>query len=165
MNSVKVPIRYLPKALSKTDKKKQAKMLLKSRRLYKQGKYYTRKQLPSYPHKVSQHIRNAQRMYGVEKITPSRELAKATGCSVDALTKIVKKGEGAYFSSGSRPNQTAQSWGLARLGSAVTGGKAAVIDFDILEEGCNHKKRAFTLAKQARKKHGSKLSRTRKILL
>ena len=49
--------------------------------------------------------------------------------------QIVKKGEGAYYSSGSRPNQTAKSWGLARLASSLTAGKAAAIDYDIIEKG------------------------------
>ena len=34
--------RYLPKILSRGDRKKQSQMLLKSRRFYKKGKYYTR---------------------------------------------------------------------------------------------------------------------------
>jgi len=67
------------------------------------------------------------------------------------LQKIVNKGEGAYFSSGSRPNQTPQSWGIARLASAVTGGKAAIVDYHIIEDGCDHKKRAFKLANKTRK--------------
>ena len=33
------PLRYLPKRLTKRDKDKQKKMLNKSRKLYKQGKY------------------------------------------------------------------------------------------------------------------------------
>ena len=53
---------------------------------------------------------------------------KKTGCSIEALKKIVNKGEGAYYSSGSRPNQTSHSWGYARLASAITGGKAAAVD-------------------------------------
>jgi len=40
------------------------------------------------------------------------------------LQKIVNKGMGAYYSSGSRPNQTPASWGIARLASAITGGPA-----------------------------------------
>jgi hypothetical protein len=138
--------------LSKKDKKKQGEMLLKSRRLYKKGKYYTRKRVKSYPHKTSNHIMNARRIYGLDTIIPDKKLAKATGCSIQALESIVKKGEGAYFSSGSRPNQTAQSWGLARLASSVTGGKAANVDFHILEEGCDHSKRAFKMANKTRKK-------------
>ena len=42
------------------------------------------------------------------------------------------KGRGAYFSSGSRPNQTPESWALARLASALMFGKSARIDKDIL---------------------------------
>ena len=147
----KFPLRYLPKILSRGDRKKQSQMLLKSRRLYKKGKYYTRTKLASYPHKVSSHIQNAQRIYGLTTIQPNKQLSKATGCSIKALKKIVNKGEGAYFSSGSRPNQTPQSWGIARLASAVTGGKSAVVDYKIIEEGCDHKKRAFKMANKTRK--------------
>ena len=71
-----------------------------------------------------------------------------------ALLKIVKKGQGAYYSSGSRPNQTAHSWGIARLASAITSGKAAAIDYKILEEGCNKNSKALKLAKKAKIKHG-----------
>ena len=49
------------------------------------------------------------------------------------LKKKFQKGQGAYFSSGSRPNQTGHSWGYARMASAITGGKAAAIDYHILE--------------------------------
>ena len=81
--------------------------------------------------------------------------------NIEALNKIVKKGEGAYYSSGSRPNQTPQSWGYARLASSVTGGKAAIVDYDILENGCNHKKPAFLLAKKMKEK--TTLSKTKKV--
>jgi hypothetical protein len=101
-------------------------------------------------------------IYKVDNITPNKQLASATGCSLDALNQIVKKGEGAYYSSGSRPNQTAQSWGLARLASSLTSGKAAAVDFNILDKGCDHNKKAFALAKKAKKKYGHGLSRTKK---
>jgi len=99
------------------------------------------------------------------KIVPNKELSNATGCSIAALKQIIRKGEGAYFSSGSRPNQTAQSWGVARLASSITGGKAAAVDYSILEKGCNHRKPAFILANAARKKHGRGNSKTKKITL
>ena len=150
----KIPLRYLPFGLSNKDFKKQVQMLKKSRSNYKKGKYFTRKQVKSFKSRPSKHIKNAQKIYNVENVVPSKELAKATGCSIDALNKIVKKGEGAYFSSGSRPNQTAQSWGYARLASALTAGKAAAIDYNILEKECNHRGKAFTLAKKARKAYG-----------
>jgi DNA-binding Xre family transcriptional regulator len=163
MNNIKVPIRYLPKNLSKKDKKKQKNMLLKSRKLYKKHKYFTRKKLPSYKNKTSKHILNAQKIYKIDKILPNKELSKKTGCSISALKKIVRKGEGAYFSSGSRPNQTAQSWGLARLASAITSGKSAAVDYKILDKGCDHKKKAFILAKKAKKIYNYGRRKTKKV--
>tara|TARA_R100001594_G_scaffold149788_2_gene208649 strand:- start:261 stop:668 length:408 start_codon:yes stop_codon:yes gene_type:complete len=45
--------------------------------------------------------------------------------------KVMDKGKGAYYSSGSRPNQTASSWAYARLASVIMGGPARKIDKDI----------------------------------
>ena len=151
---MKINLRYVPKALTKKDKQKQKRELMKSRRLYKKGHYYTRRKMSSFVSKKSPHIIAAEKMYHVEKIGATSELAKATGCSQEALAKIINKGEGAYFSSGSRPNQTAQSWGKARLASAITSGKAAAVDYSILEKGCKTGSKALHLAKIARKKHG-----------
>ena len=158
---MKINLRYLPNILSKKDKKKQINMLLKSRKLYKKGNYYTRKNVSSFKSQKSNHIINAEKMYNVKKIVVDNELSKATGCSKNALRKIINKGEGAYFSFGSRPNQTAQSWGLARLASSITGGKAAAVDYNILEEGCKINSKALKLAKKAKKKYGYG---TRKVL-
>ena len=154
MSDRKITLRYLPNRLTKKDKKKQYNMLMKSRRLYKKGKYFTRKAVSSYKSNVSKHIIKAKRMYDVENIGVTTELAKKTGCSKDALREIVRKGEGAYYSSGSRPNQTSQSWGVARLASAITSGKAAAVDYSILEKGCKKNSKALRLAKLAKKKHG-----------
>lgn len=149
-----VPIKYLPKRLTRKDKRKYSRELRKSRKAYKKGKYVTRKKVKSYKKKESQHVINAKNIYDVDSVSASPKLARKTGCSVGALRKIVKKGQGAYFSSGSRPNQTGHSWGRARLASAITGGKAAAVDYKILEEGCKKNSKALRLAKRARKKHG-----------
>ena len=53
------------------------------------------------------------------------------------LERIVKKGMGACYSIGSRPNQTPLSRGNARLGNSITGNKASVVDNHILRED-NH---------------------------
>jgi len=165
MSSQKVPMRYLPKRLTRKDKKVQAQMLKKSRRLYKKGIYFSRKPVPSFKSNVSPHIIKARKMYGVEKIGATDELAKKTRCSKNALAKIINKGAGAYFSSGSRPNQTAQSWGVARLASSITSGKAAAVDFNILNNGCKPGSRALSLAKKAKKKYGYGTGPTRKTKL
>jgi hypothetical protein len=148
-----VPARYVPRTLSSRDRHTIRKELVKSRRLYKRGLYHTRTKVPSYPHRQSKHLLTAKRLYGLRNIYPSPALAAATGCSVAALQAIVRKGEGAYYSSGSRPNQTAQSWGLARLASAVTGGKASGVDYHILENGCRPTSKALRLAQTPRAGH------------
>jgi hypothetical protein len=149
-----VPVKYLPKKLTQKDKRKYSRELRKSRKAYKKGKYIIRKKVKSYKKKESQHVINAKKIYGVDSVSASPKLARKTGCSVGTLRKIVKKGQGAYFSSGSRPNQTGHSWGRARLASAISGGKAAAVDYKILEEGCKKNSKALRLAKNARKKHG-----------
>ena len=160
---MKIPVRYVPTKITEKDKQKQVKMLIKSRKLYKQHKYYTRAKIASYKNKTSKHILNARKIYNIQHVKPGKELARKTGCTLAALNEIVKRGEGAYYSSGSRPNQSAASWGLARLASSITGGKAAAVDFNILDKGCNHKGKAFTLANKSRKKYKYGQSKTRKV--
>jgi len=165
MKIIKFPIRYIPRKLTRKDKQKQINMLIKSKNLYKKHKYYTRKNISSYKNKKSKHILNAYKIYNIKNIIPSKELSQKTGCKLSALNQIVKKGEGAYYSSGSRPNQTPQSWGLARLASSLTSGKAAAVDYDIIDKGCNHKKKAFILANKSRKKYNYGQSKTKKVVL
>ena len=148
MNFIK---RYLPPTLSRRDRTRQRKELTKSRRLYKQNKYYTRKSVKSFKSKPSKHVDNARRLYRIQNIRPTRELSRRTGCSLKGLRQIVRKGEGAYYSSGSRPNQTPQSWGYARLASAITGGNASAVDFHIIDKECDRRKPAYRLAQRPRK--------------
>lgn len=148
MNFIK---RYLPDRLSRRDRIQQRKELTKSRRLYKQNKYYTRKSVKSFKSKQSKHVDNARRIYHIQNIRPTSELSRRTGCSLKGLRQIVRKGEGAYYSSGSRPNQTPQSWGYARLASAITGGNASAVDFHIIDKECDHRKPAYRLAQRPRK--------------
>ena len=155
-----VPMRYVPRSLSEKNKATQRAELKKSRKAYRQkdgkgkskgkNKYYTRKKMPSVQSKVSPHVIKARKVYGIEKITPSAELAKVTKCSRATLRRIEQKGQGAYYSSGSRPNQTAHPWGRARLASAITGGKASAVDLKLLEAGCDKQSKALKLAKKAK---------------
>lgn len=161
--TIKFPMRYLPKMLNKKDNEKQIKMLIKSQKQYKKGLYYNREKVASFKTKKSNHILNARRIYKIENIAPTKELALKTGCSLDALNKIIRKGEGAYYSSGSRPNQTPQSWGLARLASALTSGKAAAVDYKIISDNCDHKKKAFILANKAKQKYKNGHTKAKKV--
>jgi hypothetical protein len=153
IKSTNINLRYLPKRLTIKDKAKQSKMLVKSKKLYKKGIYYTRKPVSSFKSKTSKHILNARRIYNVDKIGATNELARASGCSKSILSKIINKGAGAYYSSGSRPNQTPQSWGVARLASALTAGKAGAVDYDLLVNGCKKGSIGYKMALKARKKY------------
>ena len=147
--------KYVPKSLSAKDKKQQVKELSKSVKQYKKKKYHTRKKVKSFKSKPSSHVENAKQIYGIEKMTVNDELARKTQCSKKGLRQIVKKGMGAYYSAGSRPNQTAQSWGRARLASAITGGPSSKVDFHILEKECKPNSKPVKLAKQFMKKKQS----------
>lgn len=155
--------KYVPKTITKKDKLKQLKMIQKSQKLYKKKIYFIRKKIKSFTSKQSKHIIKAKEMYDIKSIKADKEFSKKTGCSIKSLKKIINKGEGAYYSSGSRPNQTAQSWGVARLASALTGGKAGAIDYKILESGCNKESIGYKMAQKSKQKYGKGLSKASKI--
>ena len=155
---MKLTYRYVQN-LNTKDKKKQAKEIEKSKKLYKKNIYYTRKKMSSFKSKPSRHVVKAKKMYQINSISPSENLAKKSGCSKAGLMKIVKKGQGAYYSSGSRPSQTAHSWGIARLASSLTGGKSSGVDLHILQMYCNKNSKALKIAQT--QKQG--LRKTKKI--
>ena len=65
------------------------------------------------------------------------EIARITGYKVGGLRKIVQKGRGAFRSNPQsvRPQiKSATAWGVARVYSAVMGGKAKKIDKDLLKK-------------------------------
>ena len=119
--------------LSKNNKVQQLKELAKSRKAYKSKKYYDRKKMPSFKSKKSRHVVDFEKKYCVN-ITHLPKVAKATGVPIKALKDVLKKGRGAYYSSGSRPNQSSHSWAYARLGSVLLKRNAYKIDKHILDE-------------------------------
>tara|TARA_B110000977_G_scaffold191571_1_gene263892 strand:- start:8696 stop:9217 length:522 start_codon:yes stop_codon:yes gene_type:complete len=157
------PRKYVPTQLSREDKTLQLKALKKSKRDYLEGKYSVREKIKSFKSKPSRHVVQAKKIYNITNIKPSRILAKKTGCKISVLKEIEAKGMGAYYSGGSRPSQTAHSWGRARLASAISGGKAAAVDYKILGGGCNRGSIALKLAKRAKQKHGYGQRRVPKV--
>jgi len=68
-------------------------------------------------------------------ITKLEDIAKATGINIKALKEVENKGRGAFYSSGSRPGQTPQSWSRARLYAFLMGGSAVrKVDKSIIEK-------------------------------
>tara|TARA_B100000902_G_C27238611_1_gene878773 strand:+ start:1008 stop:1487 length:480 start_codon:yes stop_codon:yes gene_type:complete len=151
---LRVPTNYIPKSLSRKNKKLQRSELKKSRKAYRKKQYYTRKKLPGYKSRRTRWAKRASKIYNVPdmKDVGMSELSSLTKCSVKSLNNIIKKGVGAYYSAGSRPNQTAHSWGIARLYSAISGGPASKVDMHLLKEGCKKNSRALRLAKKEKRK-------------
>jgi hypothetical protein len=113
-----VPDTYL-KGLKGEDRKKQIKSIF-------EGKARPKTKAPT---KRSSWVEKFEKKYGT-KIN-DKEFIHKNIITKTGQEKIILKGKGAYYSSGSRPNQTAHSWGLARLASVILGGPSRRIDKDI----------------------------------
>ena len=61
--------------------------------MYKRKNIIQEKKLKSFKSKKSEHIKNAERIYKLDSIKPSKKLAEKTGCSLKGLQEIVKKGQ------------------------------------------------------------------------
>ena len=118
--------------LSRKDKKKQLRSIKKSKKSYKKGKYFTRPILKSFKSKKSSWTQKFHKLHPEAKTL--KQIADVTGIPKPALSAVKKKGMGAYYSSGSRPNQTAESWGLARMYSYILGGPTRRVDHHITEK-------------------------------
>ena len=129
--NTKIPKKYT-KGLSTRDKKKQLKNIKTAKKAYKNKKYIDRPKLKSYKNKTSSWTEKFKLKYG--NITKIKGIAKATGTPEGALRAVLKKGRGAYYSSGSRPNQTAESWGRARMYSYIMGGPTRKYDKEITKK-------------------------------
>ena len=118
-----VPKKYLPAGLSAADRKKQLESIKKGT---------DRPKLKSAPApKRSSHVVKFEKKYGT-KIT-NKKFINDNLLSYKGQEEIFKKGLAAYRT-GSRPNVTATQWKLARLASALTGGKSATVDKAILKK-------------------------------
>jgi hypothetical protein len=80
----------------------------------------------------SSHAKKFEDKYGVK--VSDKDFIYKNLMSKKGVEEIMSKGRGAFFSSGSRPNQTAYSWALSRLASVLTGGNALKVDKSIAEE-------------------------------
>ncbi len=119
----KVPSTYVPKGLSEKDKKKQIKSILDKKE---------RPKLESFKSKRSSWVEKFEDKYKT-KITDKKFIYKNI-ISKEGVDQIIAKGRGAYYSAGSRPNQTMFSWANARLASVILGGGARKVDKKIWDK-------------------------------
>lgn len=119
----KINPKYIPKILSKKDKKKQIKSIKNKTE---------RPKLKSFKSKRSTLVKRFEKKFK-RKINDfifiSKNIIKKKG-----ITQIMNKGRGAYYSSGSRPNQTSQSWALARLAGVIMNSPARQVDKKIWDK-------------------------------
>ncbi len=117
-----IPKQYVPASLNKEDRKKQIESIQKG----------TKRPKVDFDSRRSTHVVKFEKKYN-KKINDKKwindNLLKSKGQEL-----IKKKGYGAYYSSGSRPNQTPESWALARLASVLMNGKARRIDKAIYDK-------------------------------
>jgi len=118
----RVPKRYIPDTLSEKDKRKQIKSIFEN------------KERPSvkYKKRRSSWAVKFEKKYGTN--IKDEDFIDKNILKKEGQEKIIMKGKGAYYSSGSRPNQTAISWGYGRLASVIMGGPSRKLDKDIWEK-------------------------------
>ena len=121
--SDKINKKYVPDSLSKSDKKKQIKSI-------KEGK--DRPELKSAKTRRSTWVVKFEKKYGT-KITDDDFISKNI-IAKKGINEILNKGRGAYYSSGSRPNVSAEQWGRSRLASVIMNGPARKVDKKIWEK-------------------------------
>lgn len=113
-----IPKRYLPDSLSPAERKKQIKSIFEGK---DRPKVKVKKRKSSWTIQFNEKYgKEIDKLKGGKS---KKNIAKVTGIPVGAINEIFKKGEGAYYSSGSRPNQTASSWAYARVYAYIMGGK------------------------------------------
>tara|TARA_B100001094_G_scaffold213396_1_gene207448 strand:- start:1311 stop:1757 length:447 start_codon:yes stop_codon:yes gene_type:complete len=113
-----IPKQYLPDTLKGKDRQKQIKSI------------FEKKERPTtkVKSKKSNWTNLFSKKYGKELDEmkgkrSKKNIAKVTGIPFKAIDEVYKKGEGAYYSSGSRPNQTPSSWARGRIYAYIMGGK------------------------------------------
>ena len=119
----RISLKYVPQSLTESDKRLQIQSIKRQER---------RPKVESFQSKRSPLVKSFEDKYGykinqLDKI--DKQIIKRAG-----IDKILAKGKGAYYSSGSRPNQTADSWALARLAGVIMGSPARKVDQKIWDE-------------------------------
>jgi len=132
MNERKIPKRYIPAVLTRRDKEKQLKSILEQT---------DRPILKSFKSRRSSWSNLARDFFGEDNTSKedmARILSKGDKKRYNELMKgfneIFDKGMKAYYTSGSRPNQTPYSWAFGRLFSVLFGGKSRDIDKNEVEK-------------------------------
>ena len=118
-----IPKQYIPESLTDEDLAKQVKSIKEEK---------GRPKVDSFKSKRSNWVKDFEDKYKT-KISDFDFIEKKI-LKKEGIKQVLNKGVGAYYSAGSRPNQTATSWSRARLASVIMGGPARKIDKNIWEK-------------------------------
>ena len=114
-----IPQKYYA-GLNKSDAIKQCKNIKKSQKAYKEkNEYINRPKLPVEKKVRSEWIEKFNKKYKDLKIYDWKGIEKKLGIKESVLKEIYRRGLSAYYSNGSRPNQTAHSWAFSRIASFI----------------------------------------------
>ena len=119
----KIPKQYIPESLSDKDLEKQVKSIKEEK---------GRPKVETFKSKRSGFVKEFEEKYKT-KISDFDFIEKNI-LKKEGIKQVLNKGVGAYYSSGSRPNQTPTSWSRARLASVIMNGPARKIDKKIWEK-------------------------------
>lgn len=132
MDERKIPKRYLPPSLSPEDRRKQLSSI---RRGTKRPFVKSFKSIKSpWTTKAKNYFGDGNTSKADMSLILSKGDKKREREIRQGLDEIFDKGAKAYFTSGSRPNQTPESWGYGRVFSVLFGGPSRDIDKAIVEK-------------------------------
>ena len=112
-----IPKRYLPDSLSKSERQKQIKSIFEGK---ERPKTKVKEKKSTWTTQFDKEY--GEQLDAMKGKRSKRNIAKVTGIPFKAIDEVYKKGEGAFYSSGSRPNQTASSWARGRIYAYIMGG-------------------------------------------
>ena len=125
-----IPKRYLPDTLSKSERQKQIKSIFEGK---ERPKTKVKEKKSTWTTQFDKEY--GEQLDAMKGKRSKSNIAKVTGIPLKAINEVYKKGEGAFYSSGSRPNQTASSWARGRIYAYIMGGeKVRKVDKDITEK-------------------------------
>ena len=125
-----IPKRYLPDTLSKSERQKQIKSIFEGK---ERPKTKVKEKKSTWTTQFDKEY--GEQLDAMKGKRSKSNIAKITGIPLKAIDEVYKKGEGAFYSSGSRPNQTASSWARGRIYAYIMGGeKVRKVDKDITEK-------------------------------
>lgn len=111
-----IPAQYVPSHLTAADRRRQIRSI-------RHGT--ARPRLASFKSRPSKWVVEFKRRFGHELDDAGLAFIDKYILDRRGIDQVLAKGRAAYYTSGSRPNQTAESWARARLAAVVVGSPGA----------------------------------------